>query len=627
VDTLLRVGLSNAAVATALAVLVLAFGRLCRRPAVLHGLWLLVLLKLVTPPLVTVSFTLPAAPTPSVTAAVLSDEALAGSPSVESAPPSDDFADVADAAELVVAGDPPPETVPQPETSVSPEPIPDVVPSVWSAWALDWRAAVTLLWLGGSAVWFCLAAVRIGRFHAAVRQARAAPAWLQEQTAELARSLGLSRPPDVYLVPGAVAPMLWAVGLRPRLLVSAALWARLDEDQRVTLLLHELAHLRRGDHWVRGLELLATGLFWWHPVVWLARRELREAEEQCCDAWVVWALPGAARAYATALVEAVDYLSEARPALPPVASGFGHVHLLKRRLTMILRGTTPRALTWGGLLAVLGLGAVLLPFLPNIAQAEPQSAPRAPRPPADVQDDDPRPAQEERRRNEERRREEEQQQRNQEVQDVNRRAEEFERARRDLDRMRQDLERMRAQMQQAEARFREAQERLEQARNQQQQESFRRRDAQAPERRGFTGKMPDRPTEPRREPPSPDNVRGRDPRPVSEQRLSEVERKLDAVLRELEQLRGELRRGRPGLPPAETGPRPPRGPATSRTERGAPEAPSATIPPTPARTRSVPPPPVPEAPLPAVPPTPATTPALPATPATPARPSGTPVTP
>jgi hypothetical protein len=415
----------------------------------------------------------------------------------------------------------------------------------------------------------------------------------------------------------------------------------------VTLLLHELAHLRRGDHWVRGLELLATGLFWWHPVVWLARRELREAEEQCCDAWVVWALPGAARAYATALVEAVDYLSEARPALPPVASGFGHVHLLKRRLTMILRGTTPRALTWGGLLAVLGLGAVLLPFLPNIAQAEPQSAPR---PPADVQDDDPRPARNEaRQRAEERRREEEQQQRSQEGQDVNRRAEEMERARRDLDRMRQDLDRMRAQMQQAEERFRQAQERLEQARNQQQQEGFRRRDAQARERevqaREGRGKAPDRPTEPRREPPSADVARGRDPRAVSEQRLSEVERKLDAVLRELEQLRGELRRGRPGLPPAETGPRPPRGPATSRIERGAPEAPAIATPPTPARIRSVPPTPAPENAPPTVPPPatvpalpatpappaaapiPATTPALPATPAPPARPSGTPVTP
>ena len=49
-DTLLHVGLGNALAATVLALLAAATGRLCRRPAVTHALWLLVLLKLVTPP-------------------------------------------------------------------------------------------------------------------------------------------------------------------------------------------------------------------------------------------------------------------------------------------------------------------------------------------------------------------------------------------------------------------------------------------------------------------------------------------------------------------------------------------------------------------------------------------------
>ena len=52
VETLLHAGLSNAVSATFLALLVACLGRfLARRPAVLHCLWLLVLLKLVTPPL------------------------------------------------------------------------------------------------------------------------------------------------------------------------------------------------------------------------------------------------------------------------------------------------------------------------------------------------------------------------------------------------------------------------------------------------------------------------------------------------------------------------------------------------------------------------------------------------
>src|SRR5262249_34594709 len=157
---------------------------------------------------------------------------------------------------------------------------------------------------------------------------------------QLAYRLGLSRAPRVWIMPGAVSPLVWGLGHTTCLLVPKGLWHRLDKDQRDTLLIHELAHIRRRDHWVRALELLATGLYWWHPVVWWARRELREAEEQCCDAWVVSVRPEAAKAYASALLEAVEFLSKARAPLPLAASGIGQVEHLKRRLTMILKGMT-----------------------------------------------------------------------------------------------------------------------------------------------------------------------------------------------------------------------------------------------------------------------------------------------
>jgi hypothetical protein len=49
---LLEIGLANAFVATGLALFVFCVSRFCKKPAVIHGLWLLVLVKLVTPPLV-----------------------------------------------------------------------------------------------------------------------------------------------------------------------------------------------------------------------------------------------------------------------------------------------------------------------------------------------------------------------------------------------------------------------------------------------------------------------------------------------------------------------------------------------------------------------------------------------
>ena len=50
-DTLLYAVLSNAAVTAVLAVMATGFGRISRRPALVHSLWIIVLLKLLTPPL------------------------------------------------------------------------------------------------------------------------------------------------------------------------------------------------------------------------------------------------------------------------------------------------------------------------------------------------------------------------------------------------------------------------------------------------------------------------------------------------------------------------------------------------------------------------------------------------
>jgi beta-lactamase regulating signal transducer with metallopeptidase domain len=358
VDTLLRVGLSNAVAAGALAVVAAAVGHFCRRPAVSHALWLLVLLKLVTPPLI--DHPIPWAPEPA------SPVTLAPPAPAEEPPVLAEEVEAPDVqVEVVVLNDEP--DLPD-EPAVAP-----LAPQTEAAAAppVAWQPLALAVWLGGSVVWLALAGLRARRFARLLRYAEPAPAWLQREAYRLAVRLGLPAAPPVRLLPGRVSPMLWAPGWSVSLLLPSALLTRFDADARRALLAHELAHLRRRDHWVRLVELLATALFWWHPVAWWARRELREAEEQCCDAWVLWALPQAAKTYALALVETVDFLSETQPALPALASGMGHVRDLRRRVTMIMQGTTPRALTWSGLLALLGLGAFLLPVMPSWGQEEP----------------------------------------------------------------------------------------------------------------------------------------------------------------------------------------------------------------------------------------------------------------
>src|SRR5262249_53448152 len=61
-EMLVEVGLGNALGATVLAVVVAAIACCCRRPAVVHSLWLLVVLRLLVPPFVTVSMPWPSLP-------------------------------------------------------------------------------------------------------------------------------------------------------------------------------------------------------------------------------------------------------------------------------------------------------------------------------------------------------------------------------------------------------------------------------------------------------------------------------------------------------------------------------------------------------------------------------------
>jgi beta-lactamase regulating signal transducer with metallopeptidase domain len=365
VDLLLHAGLSNALTATLLAVAVAAVTRVCRRPALAHALWLLVLLKLVTPPLLPVSlpWSDPLAAGPAV--AQRADPAALPVPRPDffDLPPrlADPTAEQPAAVQLPEfgRGEAPPAPPPA-------EHAPAALPLAWPGW----KPVLLAVWLAGSALWWLVAGLRVARFRRLLRHATAAPAEVQAQVARLAGRLGLARCPGVWLVPARVSPLLWALGRAPRLLLPADLWQALTPQQRDTLLAHELAHLRRRDHWVRRLELVVLGLFWWHPVAWWARCELAEAEEACCDAWVLWALPEAAPAYAAALVETVAFLSRARRPVPVAASGAGRIKTLKRRLFMILQRPSPRALSGAGLFAVLGFGGLLLPLLPTWAEQQ-----------------------------------------------------------------------------------------------------------------------------------------------------------------------------------------------------------------------------------------------------------------
>src|SRR5262249_33467924 len=152
-----------------------------------------------------------------------------------------------------------------------PKPSPESTP-------FPWQPCLLGVWLTGSAAWLALVIHRVRGFRRLVSCARAVSADTPSQVDALAKRLGLTRTPQALSIPQPMPPLPWARGQRPKLFLPSALWQELTGQQQAALLAHELAHLKRGDHWVRYLELLVTALYWWHPVVWWACRKLREVE-------------------------------------------------------------------------------------------------------------------------------------------------------------------------------------------------------------------------------------------------------------------------------------------------------------------------------------------------------------
>jgi beta-lactamase regulating signal transducer with metallopeptidase domain len=236
------------------------------------------------------------------------------------------------------------------------------------------------VWVAGAAGWFVWQGRRIARFRRRVARGEDAGPEVAAAARRIASALGVARPPAVKAATGIGSPMLWGWGRGTVVLFPRELLARLAPEARDTLLAHELAHFLRRDHWVRVLEFVATGLYWWHPAVWLARAGIEAAEEECCDAWVVGGLAASPRRYAEALLATVDFVAERRrPCLPPGACAANRgARLLHRRLVGIIHAERPRRLRGAVAIRAAAVAALLIQPVLRAASPEPPGPPPAP---------------------------------------------------------------------------------------------------------------------------------------------------------------------------------------------------------------------------------------------------------
>jgi beta-lactamase regulating signal transducer with metallopeptidase domain len=246
---------------------------------------------------------------------------------------SDLIASFSDRGELVVH-------VVAPGAALAPAPAPLAWPAI--GWLL-----LAFAWLAGAVFVIARALLAHRRTHAAA--ARAVPA-----------------PPRARALLGALAPrsrVRLAVGdadvgpyvvgvLRPIVVVPPVL---LDEPALLrAALLHELAHVRRGDALARIVQVLASAMMWWFPLVRLVHRRLELAREAACDAWALEAAEVSRPAYARLLVQ----MAALRPA---AAIGLAaHPHALAARVASVLGPPVRARLSWIHRIALVAWVAVAL---------------------------------------------------------------------------------------------------------------------------------------------------------------------------------------------------------------------------------------------------------------------------
>ncbi len=118
------------------------------------------------------------------------------------------------------------------------------------------------------------------------------------------------------------------------------------------IIVHELAHVHRGDVATVWLSRLTQALWWWHPLVWLIAHKLRGSAEEACDNWAI-ALTERRKAYAGVLV----HWAEVGASASNLACAYQGKALIRRVKRILTERRIPMLQLSGPMKAVLAVCA------------------------------------------------------------------------------------------------------------------------------------------------------------------------------------------------------------------------------------------------------------------------------
>ncbi len=234
---------------------------------------------------------------------------------------------------------------------------------------LQWQSIVFIVWLLG--VLFCLAWL-IFRFKGLKKdyliQSPDAqlPEWFDELFDQAAKELKLKSKPRVVLSEHVHCPAVFGL-FRPVLLMPANQILNLNRRDGRHVLLHELAHIKRGDLWLHAIYMLLQIIYWFHPLIWWSSKRLQHLRELCCDATVARLLREKTGGYRDTLIEAAKALIT-----KPVDPGLGLLGLFEDSNRLLVRLNWLEKKTWK--YPKLRMASIMTTFLVMAACVLPMAA-------------------------------------------------------------------------------------------------------------------------------------------------------------------------------------------------------------------------------------------------------------
>ena len=247
--------------------------------------------------------------------------------------------------------------LPQTVTVTAPVAAVKAVPETISVAANDWHYLIGplafLAWLLG----VTLAVLQFGLGLIATSRLRRSAQIIS--LAEL--DCGLTQGVRIGLSPEAQSPMLTGL-FRPLILLPADILEWTNADERRAMVQHELTHLERRDHYVNAMQTLLSAVFFFHPMVRFACRQITLERELACDDRVV-SLGTEAETYAESILKVAERNIVPRGLHQPAF--FSTKQFLERRLLMILNPDRLRTIqpSWRYLLLPVALLAVIAVLL------------------------------------------------------------------------------------------------------------------------------------------------------------------------------------------------------------------------------------------------------------------------